>query len=949
MNSPYVVEAIRACLEDVYLVGGSIRDSLMGLDLETDLDFATPLLPDEVKKRLIDGGFKVIDFSEKYGTISTIISGTKVEITTFRDEEYDGISRNPKVKFIESINVDLARRDFTINAIAHNGEEYVDPFGGQEDIIHSKIRAVGDADKRFAEDPLRILRALRFISTLGFTLETNTFDSLIRSSSLVSNLSGERVSAELEKLLVGDHWIQAISVGVEAKVFENLFNISSVDIYLDEFMENLTSNSERFRTNTVLDRWTIVILSVIGVMRGIYGGSPGGVLNVVFDKLKDRLVWSKQFSESLYYKVRSEADKDSIESWEKELKLLTDKNDNKKYIVEERLLKLRLKNAFNERDFGKVMPLVERIRKIQQINIDIKVDAGLSKKNALSQAAPYIFSILRYSVALKVYSIGYIDTEKQLQKVFHDVQKSKEVFSFAGFNISDAEKAKIIEEGIVLLIRTIPDRVTNISIPRIMELNEQIPRNKERLLEIRRRYSVELYSLRHQPLKEGSQLERADLNLKIASYILEINDGEKDFYYFSHTVDGYKWRALSAKDKSDYWKNFEKMNQAMDAMEDLSNIPDKIRSIKQGHYLDTAQCLIYLLSLEDDLEDKISLTKSIINTYRMSGGLYERNIPRYSLLKDWLTLVNTLSKSSMDSDNNNPEANDNDIEKVSKTILKNLPKLRSYNYIDSDETYILEHFPEINKVRIYMKDLEYYLSSIFNKDVEVHVEDKRLLAATTLFNSKFIDKRLALEILKRVVISEVDSTVSFDPIRLMNSTLSGMDSITNHLPAIENENIKIIQSGENELVEFKESWRYDVIKHEVDSSKVVKKSAIKAIVAFMNTNGGTLYIGVNDQGVVTGLESADFLQYKRKNYGVLQQQDDLRKDIDNSLDTAIGTIHSTLKKLHFDIIDNKTIAVISVEPSKEPVFYEKQLYVRSSASSRLLDTEEFYKFMKERS
>ena len=142
---------------------------------------------------------------KKFGTVGALLDDRWTEITTFRGDSYEGGSRWPEVRFGSSLEDDLARRDFTINAIAENAltGERVDLFGGAEDIQLGLIRAIGGPADRFREDPLRILRGLRFASQLGFEIEAATFDGMQATVELLETLSQERISAELDKLLQG--------------------------------------------------------------------------------------------------------------------------------------------------------------------------------------------------------------------------------------------------------------------------------------------------------------------------------------------------------------------------------------------------------------------------------------------------------------------------------------------------------------------------------------------------------------------------------------------------------------------------------------------------------------------------------------------------------------------------------------------------------------------------
>lgn len=184
-----------------YIVGGGVRDRLMG-KTPLDTDITTSATPQQVKQVFCD--HKVIETGIKHGTVTVLIEGVPVEITTFRtDGEYKDNRHPESVEYTKNIKDDLSRRDFTINAIAYNEDGLVDLFGGMEDINKKIIRCVGDPKKRFCEDALRIMRGVRFAATLGFEIEPNTAAAMRECVHLLKHVSAERIFIELKKLLCG--------------------------------------------------------------------------------------------------------------------------------------------------------------------------------------------------------------------------------------------------------------------------------------------------------------------------------------------------------------------------------------------------------------------------------------------------------------------------------------------------------------------------------------------------------------------------------------------------------------------------------------------------------------------------------------------------------------------------------------------------------------------------
>ncbi len=185
-----------------YAVGGCVRDSLLGL-IPFDWDICTSALPEQTAKSF--DGFRVIPTGVKHGTI-TVIVGNPLEITTFRiDGDYLDNRRPSEVSFTRNLQDDLCRRDFTVNAMAadRNGE-ITDIYGGKEDLEAKLIRCVGNAETRFDEDALRIMRALRFASTLGFIIEAETAKAIYKKKHLLQKIAAERIQKEFTKMLAGN-------------------------------------------------------------------------------------------------------------------------------------------------------------------------------------------------------------------------------------------------------------------------------------------------------------------------------------------------------------------------------------------------------------------------------------------------------------------------------------------------------------------------------------------------------------------------------------------------------------------------------------------------------------------------------------------------------------------------------------------------------------------------
>ncbi|GAA3629850.1 CCA tRNA nucleotidyltransferase [Lactobacillus hamsteri] len=204
---------------EAYFVGGSVRDILLGRHIH-DVDIATSAYPEEVKE-LFD---KSIDTGIKHGTVTVLYNGESYEITTFRTESgYQDFRRPDHVTFVQNLDEDLKRRDFTINALAMNTDgEIVDLFDGLDDLHHQLIRAVGNPETRFHEDALRMMRAVRFMSQLKFSLGEKTEQAIADNHELLKKISVERIRDEFVKMGIGPNSREAFQVFLDTKLSEDV-------------------------------------------------------------------------------------------------------------------------------------------------------------------------------------------------------------------------------------------------------------------------------------------------------------------------------------------------------------------------------------------------------------------------------------------------------------------------------------------------------------------------------------------------------------------------------------------------------------------------------------------------------------------------------------------------------------------------------------------------------
>ncbi|KDR93760.1 tRNA nucleotidyltransferase (CCA-adding enzyme) [Peptoclostridium litorale DSM 5388] len=224
-----IIDRIRVAGHKSYIVGGCVRDSILGRDIN-DWDICTSARPEDVMDIFgVEKDFKIVPVGLKHGTVMLVYRGSAYEVTTFRiDGEYMDGRRPSKVSFTGDIEKDLSRRDFTVNAMAYSDDEgLIDPFKGLQDIKRSLIRCVGDPQKRFEEDALRMLRAIRFSAQLGFDIEKETFDAICKNWRLAQNISIERIRQEFGKIMVSDSPSRGIRLLMDTK----LMNFISPQLY----------------------------------------------------------------------------------------------------------------------------------------------------------------------------------------------------------------------------------------------------------------------------------------------------------------------------------------------------------------------------------------------------------------------------------------------------------------------------------------------------------------------------------------------------------------------------------------------------------------------------------------------------------------------------------------------------------------------------------------------
>lgn len=242
MDIPEYVSDVINLLEkngfSAYIVGGCVRDYLLGRAIH-DFDIASSALPEEMLE--IFCNYKTVKNGMKHGTVAVVSKGRLVEVTTFRSDGTYSDSRRPdSVSFVRNIEEDLARRDFTINAMAYRKcEGIIDPYGGQQDLKNKIIRCVGNPTKRFSEDALRIMRGMRFASVLGFEIEAETMSAMLETKSLLEKIAKERISVELRDMLFGKGIFDTL-ISCQEVIYEIIPELRPESDYVMEKYPNMT-------------------------------------------------------------------------------------------------------------------------------------------------------------------------------------------------------------------------------------------------------------------------------------------------------------------------------------------------------------------------------------------------------------------------------------------------------------------------------------------------------------------------------------------------------------------------------------------------------------------------------------------------------------------------------------------------------------------------------------
>ena len=274
-----LAEAFAAAGYELALVGGPVRDAFLGRAVN-DLDFTTSATPDQIEQLVRPIADAVWDVGREFGTIAAKLGDATVEITTYRADSYDGKTRKPTVEFGTNLDDDLVRRDFTVNAMALRvpGAVLVDPYGGLDDLLARRLRTPSAPEVSFSDDPLRMLRACRFVSQLGATLDVPTAAALADMAEKITTISAERVRDELYKLLLTDSPRAGLEVLVDSGLAAHV--LPELALLREERDEHRRHKDVYQHSLTVLDQ-------AIDLEKSRHPGEPPNLVNRLAALLHD--------------------------------------------------------------------------------------------------------------------------------------------------------------------------------------------------------------------------------------------------------------------------------------------------------------------------------------------------------------------------------------------------------------------------------------------------------------------------------------------------------------------------------------------------------------------------------------------------------------------------------------------------------------------------------------
>jgi len=908
--------------DELYLVGGAVRDTILGKSTK-DLDFITPSVTEDIEKVLLaNKALRIHNEGAAYGTISAHLGEYDIQVTSYRTEEYKPGSRNPRIIKAADIDSDLSRRDFTINAVALSRSDLVDPYDGISDIKQGIIRAIGNPDVKFKEDPLRMVRAFRFVSTLGYEIEAHTLEALARNKDNLQIITSERIGQELKKLLAGKYWADALNEMSESGVINAI--MKSLDFTYEINFDDVKHEFDKYsiselETMDVVERW----LYLVRILD--YAERAAGVTSSDIEALAEGLLIKSQVGKqirneviaSLKTETAKKYDESSLEerihAAHRQLTILKS-NDDPRYMIEEAKYYM-LSGQANMRDlqYGAARKNFKKALETTEENYKFILGFQDEEKRKIKLRGLSSY----YKARLQYYVSSIILDDKLYSKFMHSDKLSRYIQKeLKPAHVSKESFKEIIDRGIAYVYRR---GLHDISLESYYDfLNKKdisLPPDT-----LTRYMSNYIESVIRDP--ETPPAEKAKL------YLLKANNAvtgkSKDEYgleYYDPFIDSLYNKMLSQKTLSKFWTTYDNFSLAARIYKDITHRERRSWIGARKYYLTSASSLAHALTLAVTIEDKLSIAGRIVEDYENAGRGFEKNAQRYRVYKDWFTFVQALLAT----------AYSNDPSSLSRLhlILRNS---KSRAYVDVDEAYLAAQRQDIILKRSLLQDSFALIGDILKRNhAKDSIDSTIIKSIATLYDEKLLEPDHVFALFKNYISSDENQSIATDDLQIEDKMLVDKDA----------SEIKQYLSGESETIEYKSSWKFNVnryrVTQELTEDKAMKWEVVKNIAGLANKRGGVLLIGVEDDRTICGLEQTDFLLYENGNY--LKIADRIDREIRNEIKNKLGS--DVLAQLSMDALryEGKTIIRIKIPIAKpdKPVIYNEDdreiYYVRSGKST----------------
>jgi hypothetical protein len=601
----------------------------------------------------------------------------------------------------------------------------------------------------------------------------------------------------------------------------------------------------------------------------------------------------------------------------KKLQRQIDENDDKRYITlsvikhDEGKEHFHLKNyRAAQKSFHKAVEAsIENLKIVRNFEDSHRTEYLSKAKDFTLDYASWLVAAYTAEQKIDITKLGVVDLIRK------DVKKSS-LLAFKEFKFGSADINEIILKSFLHLYSA---NVVNFDVSsalKILQGDEFKGLDDNRLHFARRSLAfVEINTIKNTrgKLTPDNAGILSEMHHVISTSYLDENDSDN---YYEHEVDSLRYHCHTSKDMNTLHRRLKKLQDFILKSEHGPSITTKGRKL----HLDSVFALTRGFEVANSIQDKINIASSIAKHYQEAKSYNEK---RFIVYADWLRLAQLIIDDTLPA----PKV----LEKAKAQIESSF----AFGYNDRDEEWLLKKLPEVIDSKRNIVIIHRYIEALENKQ-ELYTGSPGLNAGAYLYNQKWLDLNAAHQLLKKYVEEELHLNSNPEPLKLFDENIHD-DINQNH--------IKSIREGENEKVEFKSSWKYSLDTNA--ASKEVRYSALKTMAAFMNTHGGTLYIGVNDKREIIGLETTDFLLLKKGD--VLEKVDSLKLDIDQTVKHELGKNHVADYKITVQTSnETKKYLVIEVKASNEPIWLDGKFYVRGSASSNELLGQDQYQYCRNR-